>query len=234
MNLAPARGEITVRTRVKDKADVAAQGKAITQLLTPALPGITAAAEPEYNAVQPEHLKQIQNILATRVNETGVAEPVIQAMPEQKRVLVEIPGTHDPKRIEDLIGQTADLQFRAIPKKYGFLQSHGPIPDGKGGYTFTDSTDPKEKPVSADTVLAVSAPILTGKDLKENSSRVISQAGQETEVYFEFKGAARDTLTEFTRRPRELLPGDRAGQQALHGPDHRIGVEGRRSDPGRF
>ena len=45
------------------------QGKVLTQLLTTALPGVTVASASEYNAVNKNHLEQIQNILANRVNE---------------------------------------------------------------------------------------------------------------------------------------------------------------------
>ncbi len=72
-------------------------------------------------ALRPEALKQTmedglkQNIstLAKRVNELGVAEPVIQRQGAD-RIVVELPGVQDVTRAKDIIGRTATLEVRMV------------------------------------------------------------------------------------------------------------------------
>ncbi len=55
----------------------------------------------------------LQNIetLHKRVNELGVAEPVIQQQGAD-RIVVQLPGVQDPARAKQILGRTATLQFR--------------------------------------------------------------------------------------------------------------------------
>ena len=56
-----------------------------------------------------------QNIitLRKRVNELGVAEPVIQRQGDN-RIVVQLPGVQDPARAKDILGATATLEFRLV------------------------------------------------------------------------------------------------------------------------
>ncbi len=58
-------------------------------------------------------LKQNIETLHKRVNELGVAEPVIQQQ-GLDRVVVQLPGVQDTARAKDIIGRTATLQFRLV------------------------------------------------------------------------------------------------------------------------
>ncbi len=62
----------------------------------------------------------LQNIetLHKRVNELGVAEPVIQQQ-GLDRVVVQLPGVQDPARAKDILGRTATLQFRLVETDSG-------------------------------------------------------------------------------------------------------------------
>jgi preprotein translocase subunit SecD len=70
---------------------------------------------------KPEALKQTveeavqQNIstLSKRVNELGVAEPVIQRQGAD-RIVVQLPGVQDVSRAKDIIGRTATLEVRMV------------------------------------------------------------------------------------------------------------------------
>ncbi len=59
-----------------------------------------------------------QNIttLRNRVNELGVAEPVIQQQGEN-RIAVQLPGVQDTTRAKDILGATATLEFRLVDEK---------------------------------------------------------------------------------------------------------------------
>ncbi len=58
-------------------------------------------------------LEQNIETLHKRVNELGVAEPVIQRQGAD-RVVVQLPGVQDTARAKDIIGRTATLQFRLV------------------------------------------------------------------------------------------------------------------------
>ena len=51
------------------------------------------------------------NILNTRINRFGVAQPNIQQLQTKGRILVELPGIKDPDRVRKLLQGTAQLEF---------------------------------------------------------------------------------------------------------------------------
>ena len=71
--------------------------------------------------LRPEALKQTQedgvkqniSTLSKRVNELGVAEPLIQRQGAD-RIVVELPGVQDVSRAKDIIGRTATLEVRMV------------------------------------------------------------------------------------------------------------------------
>jgi preprotein translocase subunit SecD len=63
--------------------------------------------------IQKQALTQNIETLHKRVNELGVAEPVIQQQGAD-RVVVQLPGVQDTARAKDIIGRTATLQFRLV------------------------------------------------------------------------------------------------------------------------
>ncbi|MCG8611678.1 MAG: protein translocase subunit SecD, partial [Pseudomonadales bacterium] len=60
-------------------------------------------------------VKQNLTTLRNRVNELGVAEPLVQKQ-GQNRIVVELPGIQDTARAKRIIGKTANLQFRLEAK----------------------------------------------------------------------------------------------------------------------
>lgn len=58
-------------------------------------------------------LKQNLTTLRNRVNELGVAEPVIQQQGDS-RIVVQLPGVEDPTEAKKIIGATATLEFRLV------------------------------------------------------------------------------------------------------------------------
>ena len=59
-----------------------------------------------------EQLDQAIEIIRSRVDALGVAEPDITRQGEQ--VVVQLPGVKDKQRAVDLVGQTAELRFRPV------------------------------------------------------------------------------------------------------------------------
>ena len=66
-------------------------------------------------------IKEVQNyavsqnitILRNRVNELGVAEPLVQRQ-GANRIVVELPGVQDTARAKEILGATATLEFHAV------------------------------------------------------------------------------------------------------------------------
>ena len=75
-------------------------------------------AQPAINEIQSQALKQNIETLHKRVNELGVAEPVIQQQ-GANRIVVQLPGVQDTAKAKDIIGRTATLQFRLVEPDSG-------------------------------------------------------------------------------------------------------------------
>lgn len=89
--------------------------------------------EMERNALQ-------QNIttLRKRVNELGVAEPVIQQQGSE-RVVVQLPGIQDTARAKDIIGATATLEFRLVNDEDSLEDAiRGTVPPTSRLYSMRD------------------------------------------------------------------------------------------------
>ena len=64
-------------------------------------------------------LKQSIEIVRRRIDDVGTKEPTILQRGE-KRILVELPGLKDPERIKNLLGKTAQLNFRLVKNNNEF------------------------------------------------------------------------------------------------------------------
>ncbi len=83
-------------------------------------------------AVQEQALKQNITTLHNRVNELGVAEPVIQQQ-GLDRVVVQLPGVQDTAKAKDIIGRTATLEVRMVNESAEAREAErggGPVPFG--------------------------------------------------------------------------------------------------------
>jgi preprotein translocase subunit SecD len=75
---------------------------------------LTGRLKPEAaRLVQDQAVKQNITTLHNRVNELGVAEPVIQQQ-GLDRVVVQLPGVQDTAKAKDIIGRTATLEIRMV------------------------------------------------------------------------------------------------------------------------
>jgi len=191
------KDRIVVETRLLPGTNIKQQSEKMKALLVERFPDVEAKrAEPQ--EITNENLTSIEAIIESRVNAYGVTEPVIQRQPPD-RLIVELPGIKDPEKAKQFIRQTAILELRQIPKKYGFGEDRRPGESTVAGqleYTFTDPTG---KEVPTKQAIDESPVIVTGRDLKPNS-RVVAMAGRPTAVTFELQSDAAKTFEDFTRR----------------------------------
>jgi len=76
-------------------------------------------------SVKPEVIKRDQDLavqqniqtLRNRVNELGIAEPIVQQQGPD-RIVVELAGCLDPTRCKDIIGRTATLEVRLVSEEH--------------------------------------------------------------------------------------------------------------------
>jgi preprotein translocase subunit SecD len=83
-------------------------------------------------------LKQNINTLHNRINELGVAEPVIQQQGAD-RVVVQLPGVQDTARAKDIIGRTATLESRLVDlsaEAQAAVTGGAPVPFGSERFTI--------------------------------------------------------------------------------------------------
>ena len=106
-----------------------------------------------------------QNIttLRNRVNELGVAEPIIQQQGSE-RIVVQLPGVQDTARAKEILGAVATVEFRLVDEKNDVqtaIQS-GKIPSGSKLYKFKDG-----RPLLLKTTV-----IVTGENIVDATSGV--------------------------------------------------------------
>jgi preprotein translocase subunit SecD len=84
-------------------------------------------------------LKQNITTLRNRVNELGVAEPIIQQQ-GLERIVVQLPGVQDTARAKEILGAVATLEFRMVDEKNDPQTAirSGRVPIGSKLYYFKD------------------------------------------------------------------------------------------------
>jgi len=136
--------------------------------------------------------------LRNRVNELGVAEPVIQQQGES-RIVVQLPGVQDPARAKEILGATATLEFRLADETNDPQQAAaGLVPIGTRLYR-----DRSGKPV-----LLKKQIIVTGDQIINAASGIDQQTGTpNVTVTLDSKGARQmgDTTKENVGKPMAVV-----------------------------
>lgn len=125
-------------------------------------------------------LQQNITTLRKRVNELGVAEPVIQQQ-GLKRIVVQLPGVQDTARAKDILGATATLEFRLVDEDHSVQDAiDGPVPAGSRLYDFRDGNK----------ILLKKQLIITGDSIIDAASGIDQQNGNpDVSIGLDGKGA---------------------------------------------
>ncbi len=131
--------------------------------------------------IQDNALRQNITTLSNRINELGVAEPVIQQQGAD-RVVVQLPGVQDTAKAKDILGRTATLEIRMVcesPDELAALAA-GTVPFGCERFNDRDGRP----------ILVRRQVILTGENLTDAQAGFDSQT-QEPAVHLNLdtKGA---------------------------------------------
>ena len=121
---------------------------------------LRASIKPEATRrVQEQALKQNIVTLHNRINELGVAEPVIQQQ-GLDRIVVQLPGVQDTAKAKDILGRTATLEVRLVDEgteARAAETGRGPVPFGSERYLER----------SGQPVIVKKQVILTGENLTD-------------------------------------------------------------------
>ncbi len=113
-------------------------------------------------------LQQNITTLRNRVNELGVAEPVIQRQGSD-RIVVQLPGVQDTARAKEIIGATATLEFRMVHSDNASFDGRedSSVPSDALRYAYRDGS----------YVLLEREVMLTGDYISNASSGIDSETG---------------------------------------------------------
>ncbi len=112
------------------------------------------------NNLRQSAIDQTVNTLRNRINELGVAEPIVQQQ-GRNRILVDLPGVQDIARAQQILGGTATIEFRLVDVTHDprIAQSSGVIPSGSQLYNYQNQP-----------VLLNKSVILTGNSITDSST----------------------------------------------------------------
>jgi preprotein translocase subunit SecD len=122
------RDQLTIRVRLGNR-DKRTQ---VTELIRRRFPNLRFAenANPEGSdlslSLEPREVTRMRDsvveqalkIIRNRIDQFGVAEPTIQKQ-GSSQIVVQLPGIQDPQRAKELIGRTAQLEFKLVAEQPG-------------------------------------------------------------------------------------------------------------------
>ncbi|MEZ5659836.1 MAG: protein translocase subunit SecD [Burkholderiaceae bacterium] len=151
---------------------------------------IATFSEAAQKRVKENALNQNMTTLSNRVNELGVAEPVIQRQGDD-RIVVQLPGVQDTAKAKDILGRTATLEVRMVceePDEIAALAA-GTIPLGCERYNDRDGRP----------LLVRKQIVLTGENLNDAQAGFDNQT-QEPAVHLSLDGKGTRIFRDVTRR----------------------------------
>ena len=139
-------------------------------------------SEAEIKRIVDFAVQQNLTTLRNRVNQLGVAEPLVQRQ-GANRIVVQLPGVQDTTRVKDLLGATATLEYRAVDEgDAASAAATGVVPAGTELFYTRDDRRP---------VLLKREIIAGGDNLVDASATVDENGGPAVSVTLDGAGAKR-------------------------------------------
>jgi preprotein translocase subunit SecD len=133
-------------------------------------------------------LQQNITTLRNRVNELGVAEPVIQQQGDT-RIVVQLPGVQDTAKAKEILGATATLEFRMVDTQHSVQEAlAGRVPATARLYRESDGNP----------VLLKRSVMLSGDYITDASSGIDQQSGSPA-VFITLDGKGASLFSKRTR-----------------------------------
>ena len=150
---------------------------------------VVRLSEQDAKAIRNFAVQQNITTLRNRVNELGVAEPVIQRQ-GANRIVVQLPGVQDTAQAKEILGATATLEFRLVDEEADAEQAArtGRIPPGDRLYRDRDGRP----------YLLKRDVILTGDYIVDAASGIDQQSGSPA-VFITLDGKGARIFSEITK-----------------------------------
>ena len=149
---------------------------------------LASLEEKQKKEIQDFAVQQNITTLRNRVNELGVAEPVIQRQGAD-RIVVQLPGVQDTARAKDILGATATLEYHLVDEEHDVQEARsGRVPVGSEIYR-----DQEGQPI-----LLKKRVIVTGDQIVDASSGLDQQSGSPA-VYVTLDGQGASRMSDTTR-----------------------------------
>ncbi len=149
---------------------------------------VATLSEDEQRTVRKFALAQNITTLRNRVNELGVAEPLIQQQGDN-RIVVQLPGVQDTARAKEILGATATLEFRLVDVEHD-------VQDAVAGRTPPGSKLYYER--NGQPVLLNKRVIVTGDQIIDAASGLEQQTGTPA-VFVSLDGKGARKMSNITR-----------------------------------
>jgi preprotein translocase subunit SecD len=149
---------------------------------------LTVSMTPEkLKAAKEDALQQNLSILRNRVNELGVAEPLVQRQGED-RIVVELPGIQDTARAKEILGATATLEFHPVDSDTDVADAvAGRVPASSSVYNDRDG-----RPVVVKKKI-----ILTGNHIVDAQSSADEYGRAQVNISLDSQGGSK--MSRFTK-----------------------------------
>jgi preprotein translocase subunit SecD len=218
-----SRNDQTIDIRFRDSQTLTAAKNLLTDQF-PDLQSTDAAVGTDYvlkASIKPEAARRIQDqalkqnivTLHNRINELGVAEPVIQQQ-GLDRIVVQLPGVQDTAKAKDILGRTATLEMRLVDDSSegrAAESGSGPVPFGSERFLERDGRP----------VIVKRQVIITGESLTDAQPGFDSQSQQpKVDLTVDAKGGRimRDTSRENLRKRMAIVLFEKGRGEVLTAP----------------
>jgi preprotein translocase subunit SecD len=218
-----SRNDQTIDIRFRDSQTLTAAKNLLADQF-PDLQSTDAAVGADYvlkASIKPEAARRIQDqalkqnivTLHNRINELGVAEPVIQQQ-GLDRIVVQLPGVQDTAKAKDILGRTATLEMRLVDDSSegrAAESGSGPVPFGSERFLERDGRP----------VIVKRQVIITGESLTDAQPGFDSQSQQpKVDLTVDAKGGRimRDTSRENLRKRMAIVLFEKGRGEVLTAP----------------
>lgn len=141
-------------------------------------------SEKELSNIKDNAVNQALETIRNRIDQFGVSEPVIVKQGENQ-ILVQLPGIKDPQRALELIGKTAQLEFKLVDEDNSARYTGGAIPEGAEILTLKSRN--RDSGITTTTpILLKKQTLLSGELLTDARVKIGGEFGNEPYVAIEF------------------------------------------------
>ncbi|MGD9201877.1 MAG: protein translocase subunit SecD, partial [Chitinispirillia bacterium] len=129
---------------------------------------------------QRDVLDRAYTVIENRINALGVAEPSIQ-MQGRDRLIIELPGLKDEKAAKQVVGSTAQLEFKLLREPSELdkaIRTIDKVLKGDASSTIDEKKGEDTSQVEDKTVQEQAENLFSGKDIKQSDTSTITDTAK--------------------------------------------------------